>query len=880
MFKAIYRLFRINKQFDYSWWLIGFIVLSCAFSLNYTIANLGFNTDTTEMLSPDLPFHQNRIHFWKTFPQDVKSILVVIDAPSPEASRNVAKRLGNLLKLENKFFKTVYIPGEGKFFDEQALLFLNEDEITRFGDKLAMLQPLLGKLAQNNSLEGVFEILAKVLTDPQSSSSLDIKPLLSTIANAFSDAEKGKKQSVSWQKLFAGDDSKFISNRRFILVKANLDFSQILPAQKIFNKIKGYASSIEAHNPGVTIRMTGETALEHEELESVSKGSSISALLSLVLVCGTLLVGLRSVPLMFATFITLIAGLLLTAGFATLTVGHLNMISIAFAVLYIGLGVDYAIHLCLHYQFFRNQQLSHEVAITSAIKAVGPALGLCALTSAVGFYSFIPTSYIGVSELGIISGTSMFIGLVVTFALLPSLLKVMKVSGVKQNSVEHQEQTANSLFLFISSRYRFIRWSVLGLAILAAYIAPRLNFDFDPVHLRDEDSESVKTYNDLVKDVDISPLTLTVLEPNRQQMLATVSKIRLLGTVDKVVTLEDFIPQDQPNKLKLIEDMSLVLGPLPQSFPGVNDNYHQVAAFNRFIKTLDAAISKQKGTDLESELVALKNQFERFQLKSDKPSAELEILKIFEQNLLTGLPATISRLQNYLKAEPFDKQNLPADLHDRWLSRDGVYRIQVFPKEDITKLENLRAFVEGVQQLVPYATDLPVIYLEAGKEVVKAFQQALTTALLAIIVVLLWVLRSIRETVFVLIPLLLASLLTGATCVLIGLPLNFANIIAVPLLFGLGVDNGIHIMHSLRNGTFEFSGFSQNITSRGIVLSGLTTIFSFSSLAFSAHAGTASLGILLAIGIFFMLFCTLVVLPAFAVPFYLKQTREEISVPI
>lgn len=855
---------------NHAWWVVGIVVLVCAFSLSHTIARLGFNTDTTEMLSPELPFHQNRIHFWKTFPQDVKSILIVVDAPSPEAGKKVAGLLGNRLRAEQGVIESVYIPGEGRFFDEQALLYLDVNELEQLADTLSRTQPLLGKLAQNNSLGGLLEPVGTVLMDPLSEARFDLEPILGVIRNAFTDAEAGTLNSVSWQNLLTGNGATFNKSRRFIIVKAGLEYDQIFPAQRALQLIRDYSDAIESENSGVTIRMTGETALQHEELESVSKGSAISAILSLVLVCGTLFLGLRSVKLMFATFLTLIAGLVLTAGFATLAVGHLNMISIAFAVLYIGLGVDYAIHLCLHYQAFLNRGWAKQDALLSGIKSVGSALALCAITSAVGFYAYIPTSYSGVSELGIISGTSMFIGLGLTLTFLPAMLNLMNAPAIRQGSTTRRQHEPKKRWMPLSWQNRIIRWSALGLAVSAVFILPRVTFDFDPVHLRDANSESVKTYNDLVQDPDTSPLTLTLLESDRTRMKAVAEKIAKLDSVDKILTIDRFVPKDQDVKLDIIEQMSYVLGPLPQTFPGISNNNDQTRAFNQFKSAVDKAIAVRQGSDLEPELIALRDQldqFERLEIASDR---KLQVLKYFEQNLLTGLPSTVTLLQNGLKASAFGLDQLPPDLRERWRSPGGINRIQVFPKQDITQLENLRSFVEDVQMIAPDVTDLPVIYLEAGKEVVKAFQQALLSALLAIMAVLLVVLRSVRDTVFVLIPLLLAALLTCAASVLIGLPFNFANIIAVPLLFGLGVDNGIHIMHSMRNGSHNHTGSMRNVTSRGILFSALTTIFSFSSLAFSAHSGTASMGMLLAIGIFFMLTCTLIVLPAFVGHIYNK----------
>ena len=246
---------------------------------------------------------------------------------------------------------------------------------------------------------------------------------------------------------------------------------------------------------------------------------------------------------------------------------------------------------------------------------------------------------------------------------------------------------------------------------------------------------------------------------------------------------------------------------------------------------------------------------------ADTREANLDRL---QGSLLSSLPATIRTLEQGLQASEISLDTLPADLVERWRSANGVYRVQIFPKKDLNELENLREFIREAQRVDPDVTDLPVTYLESMNEVVKAFQEAFSIAMAAITILLLLILRNLKDTLLVLLPLLLASLFTAAATVIFDVPFNFANIIALPLLFGLGVDNGIHMahrMHYLQSRDDNLLGTSE---AQGVFYGSLTTIWSFSSLAFMAHRGTASMGILLAIGLLLSLVCALVVLPAFS----------------
>ncbi len=223
----------------------------------------------------------------------------------------------------------------------------------------------------------------------------------------------------------------------------------------------------------------------------------------------------------------------------------------------------------------------------------------------------------------------------------------------------------------------------------------------------------------------------------------------------------------------------------------------------------------------------------------------------------------MERLRTSLTAAPYQLKDLPDYISSHWLSPNGLYKILITPEHDQNKIENLKQFVSEVQEAAPSSSGLPVADQASGTAVVEAFIQAFASAVIAIFILLLIILRNIKSALLVIGPLLLAGLLTGATNVLLNNPFNFANIIALPLLMGMGVDSGIHIMQRLKSNLSSNKEILKSSTARGVFFSSLTTMCSFSSLAFTPHVGTASMGLLLAVGIFFTLVCTLIVLPAF-----------------
>ena len=860
-----------EKLLSYPKLLILLVCVACGFSLNYTINNLGFNTDTTGILSSELPFQLDRKRLLQLFPQDDQAILIVIDAEAPELTSRALSDLGDRLKAENEYVQSVYIPGEGAFFERQGLTFLELADLEALAANLAQAQPFIGRLYQDSSLNGFLSTISLALTHVDHELPIDLKPMLAKITAAIMAVNKGNDFQLSWQQLMFGGEPDLLTTQRFILVKPNMDFGELLPAEKSLRAIRTITEKTKALFPRVSIRITGEVALEHDELASVAQSTIIASLVSLILVCTALLIGLRSLTMMFATLLSLVVGLIFTATFAASTIGHLNLISVAFSVLYIGLGVDYAIHLCLRYRELLQQNYTKEQALSQSTRAIAPSLALCALTTSAAFYAFVPTAYAGVSELGIIAGTGMFIALIISLIVLPAILKILPV----QSKGPQIQGTLfpDCFYRFPMTNSKTIRLSAMLLSLIALGLLTQVKFDFNPVNLRDPDSESVSTFKELLKNKITSPLTLTVIAEDKENALAKAEKLETLDSVENAITVFDFIPDEQEEKLEIIDDIGIMLGLQAGAFPPLQQDTvdNNNIALESFLEAIDKSLEHRPDNALNLALEQLRHEVQQLLITLDSAPArqQEELLVRLQSSLLGFLPDTMNSLLKGGNANRVTVDDLPKDLFQRWVSQEGAYRVMAFPRKDLNDIDNLREFVAEVKAVEASATDLPVIYLESGKAVVKAFQQALIGALGAIIIILVIVLRSIKDVALVLLPLMMAAGFTGAATVLLKTPFNFAYIIAVPLIFGLGVDSGIHMIHRLRHAQNKGELLLRTSTARAIFFSGLTTLLSFVSLAFTSHLGIASMGQLLAIGIALIVFCTLVVLPAFV-----KEERQ------
>ncbi|MDO9423795.1 MAG: MMPL family transporter [Methylobacter sp.] len=852
------------------WTLLLLSLLLCGATLPYTIKNLEINTNTAEMLSPDLPFQQNQARLNQAFPQDADTIIFVVDAATPEETSQAAGKLAEQLGNAKDRFGSVYIPTDNAFFKQQALLYLDQNDLDKLAKKLTDAQPFIGHLAQNYHLEGLFGIIGQALNRHDDSLPMNLNPILIAIDDTLKNQLNGQAHYLSWQNILAenkpntddykdaGAQTKF--NRTIVIAKPKMHFDEMLPADIALSAAREISRTIMAENPSLSIRITGETALEHEELESVSKGAAFAGLLSLILVCVIQWIALRSIKLLIATSLVLVMGLIFTAGFAAISVGHLNVISIAFACLYIGLGVDYAIHICLHYREGRAKGLPNSEAILVSIRDVGSSLLLCALSTAIGFLAFIPTDYAGVSELGIISGGGIFIGLIISLTVLPAFFCILPVNNVKPI-----RSPLISAFI-IAFPFRFatgIKVVSLLLGIGACFVLTHLTFDNNPINLRDPNSESVSTIKELLKSKTESPFALTALANNLEAADKITAQLEQQSSVHEVITLASFVALDQDQKLDTIEDLNLMLGGQLENFDGTLDNTNQQAALIKFNEVLKKAII-EKSPDLPQQTLAqLHQRIEAFMKQTNATQTPTAGYIQLEKNILGLLPFTLERLRTSLTAMPFGLDDLPKYISSHWVSATGLYRVLITPEKDQNNPENLKEFATQVQAINDTISGLPIINQAGGDAVVKAFIKAFSGAFIAIVVLLLLMYRSVRKTLLVVMPLLLAALLTGATNVLLDNPFNFANIIALPLLLGIGIDSSILIMHR-HHSIGEDENLLQSSTTRGIIFSSVTTLCSFSSLAFTAHQGMASMGLLLAIGLTFTVTCSLIVLPAFS----------------
>ncbi len=791
------------------------------------------NANLADLIEQKAVWRDDFDRFQAAFPDHVKTAVVVVSGAGFKQVENAARQIEQEIRRRPARFRAVYAGGNHPFFRDHALLYLDLEQLEDVADRLAEAQPWLTAVAEDPSLRGILGLLSEGVANELPSGADDTVRLLGESATAVLN---GSDPTVHWANEFFTDEETWL---QLISVKTNLDLGETQANAEVVRELREIVSQADLPQ-GVRVGITGEVALAHEEIEAAVSGVQAAGVLAVVLLAAAMVLGVRSVKIIFATFMLLTMGILMTSAYAMLTVGEYNTLSIVFMVMFFGLGVDFAIHFSLRYQEALGT-LTVDRALDATVRSVGGALFVCTLTTAMGFLSFYPTDYKGLADLGVISAGGILVAGFLTFTLLPALFKVL---GPIRTRLAPIPSSARLVQALIAHR-RLVITVTAVLATLAAIGASQARFDYSVLALKDPDSDSVRTLRQLQEAGRTTDYALLLVSSDEGELAA----IETLPVVDSVISQADFVPTDQADKLLVLEDLQFILAsaiaPLRRLDPPSAKEL--LASVGELLQAIDAHGGDGRFDDFKRVL-------------SELAAGPPERLLAWQQGVVFDLVEELAWLRRALQVAVVTEALVPAEVRRRFVGADGVRLSIVLPQEDVAEVDVMTRFIKDVRAVAPTATGRPVIEWGVGGIVLSSFQQALALALLSISCILLLMFQSIREVVLIATPLLLAMVFTLGLGLLIDLPLNMANILVVPLIFGLGVDCGIHVVDRYR-GEGDVPHLMHSSTPRAVILSALTTVGAFSALALSPHAGTASIGLLLAIAVSLLLLFTVLLLP-------------------
>ncbi|KRR19456.1 hopanoid biosynthesis-associated RND transporter HpnN [Bradyrhizobium retamae] len=809
----------------------------------FDATRFSIDTNIEGLISQNLPWHQRQLELGKAFPQ--KAISAVVRAPTAENAEIAADELAQSLSKNRDQFSTIGQPDSGDFFERNELLFASPSEIGKSIAGLAEARPFLSQLAGDPSLRGIMKALS-FAADLVQAGKIRIDQLewpLSLANRTMSDVLSGKPASFSWQELLQGHSLPTRELRHFIEVAPKLDFNALQPGRAAEVAIHQAATDLNLKSKlGATVQLTGQVPMNDDQFSVISNSALRDTLTALLGVLVALWLALRSWKLIVAVLFSLMVGLAATAALGLAMVGSFNLISIAFFVLFVGLGVDFGIQFSVRYRSERHEERGLRRALRSAARKAGNPLAMAAAATAVGFFAFLPTSYQGLSELGLIAGCGMLIAFACSITLVPAMLAVLNPGG-EVAPVGFGRLAPLDDFL---QRHRIaVIVGTIGLVLAGTPLLLHSRFDFNPVDLQSSTSPSVVTYRQLQNEPQASASDAEILEPSEPQAVSTAKDLAALPEVSQTLTLDRFVPSEQHQKIAALRAASQELhGTLnPARHPPVPDDQETIAAIRSAADALAKAAAKGNGPSAEAALNVSR-------LLARLASAAPEFRSKAEAALVPPLTYDLNLLRKKLAPEAVTIKTLPPTLVRDWVLPDGRARVEVMPRGDPNNANVLRRFATAVLRAAPLATGAAISYYESGNTVITAFVEAGVLALLAIAILLFVALRRVTDVLLTLIPLLLAGIVTLELSVIFDLSLNFANIIALPLLLGVGVAFKIYYMMAWRAGK---TGLLQSTLTRAVVFSAMTNAAAFGSMWASNYPGMSSMGKLMALA----LLCTM-----------------------
>jgi hopanoid biosynthesis associated RND transporter like protein HpnN len=842
---------------DQAWLIVLAAVLLGAVAADYSLGHFVVSTDTQDLLSPKLAWRIREAALNRAFPPARSQIVVVVDGQTPELSEAAAGALADALRNQQALFHAVRQPDAGAFWAHNGLLYASTADVRKATAELIKAEPLLGPLAADPSLRGLTGTLSTVLQGVGSGQGAlrDLQAPMRQLADVLERQRTGQPAFFSWRTLITGGTADTRELRHLILIDPNLDFASLEPGRAPSEAIRAAARTLglDARH-GVRVRLTGTVPLQDEEFATLAERALLIAVLAVGAIVAMLWLAVRSARLIAAILFTTLLGLVVAAALGLAVFHRFNVISVAFIPMFVGLGIDFGIQFSVRYRAEREDVSELRSGIVAAGRGMGRSLTLAAIAIAVGFLAFAPTDYDGVSQLGVVAGLGMLIALLLNLTVLPALIRLTRSPGLPERG-PHARQSHFDDFVL---RHRL--WMIGGgvaLAAASATLLPGLHFDFNPMHLRSPASESVATLYELMRDPDRSPNTLEAIRPDLAAAAQLADRVRTLPEVGNARTLASFVPADQPEKLASIADaanlLELALNPLGVAPPPSDTEV--VSSLKQAARDLRQAASAATGASAAAAADARRLADQLGALADAGLGARAQATAL----LIPGLNRVLDQVRDSLQPQPVSLRTLPPDLTRDWMTPDGRARVSITPRGNADSNAVLSQFVSAVSRVIPDVTGTLLGIQEGGHVVVGAFIEAGVLSFAAITVLLLIALRRVRDVAITMAPIVLTGLLTLGSCVVIGQPLNFANIIALPLLFGIGVAFHIYFVMSWRSGGSHLLASS---LARAIFFSALTTATGFGSLWASSHPGTASMGKLLMISLVWTLVSALLFQPA------------------
>ncbi len=863
-------------------WFVWPQILLAVLCVFYTASELEFSTSRNDLVDSDLHYHRIFLEFRKEFDAQ-EDIVAVVESEAPEKNRQFVERLGARVEAETNLFTDVFFRGDLPMLGHKALLFLNEDQLAELRDTLREYRPLLERVATTTNLNSLFQLINREFRAASRSSQdgsdalLNAIPALQRIVEGAKEslARPGIPPSPGVNALFGGGPEAerriYLSfdNGRIFLVSLR-PVSREKTSEAI-HRLRELVNATKLEVPGVNADITGGGVLEVDEMAQSQRDTMVATAVALALVTLIFIYGYHETGRPLKAVLCLLIGLCYSMAYTTLTVGRLNILTITFAPMLVGMAIDFGVHLITRYEEELRQGTLRQLALRKALINTGQGILTGALTTAGAFFAMSFTDFAGVREMGIITGGGLIVCLVPMMTLLPVLL----LRG-RQNAIDRRPKVSRQSLrewvesLWIRRAGLVTLAGVLFTAVCAVGLT-RVEFDYDLRNLQSEGLPAVVYEKKLMASTPRSVLFGAVVASNAADAVRLESRLTNLTTVAEVDSIAPLLVEDQTRKLELIAAITNDLAPL--RFPEPPEQPPNLRVLDQTLTYLQAYLGQAAATlESEPDQTNLLHQVRslratigemRGRMNGGDFGRNARQLGAYEQALFDDLRSTLETLKNQDASHPLRIEDLPSTIRNRFIGRTGKFLVQVYPNIDVWIRTNQARFVSELRSVVPDVTGEPVQLFEYTALLRESYQTAAVYALIGMVLLVLVQFRSLSAVVLAHVPVVCAAVWLGGIMGMFDIPLNPANIMMLPLVVGIGVTYGVHIL--TRFAEERDPAILAKSTGKAVLVSGLTTVSGFGSLMLAKHQGIVSLGLVMSIGVLAAMLAGLIALPALLV---------------
>jgi hopanoid biosynthesis associated RND transporter like protein HpnN len=861
--------------------------LLAAISVFYALTTLTFATSTRALLPRDAPYIQRYVEYDREF-GELDDLAIVVEAPSLAEATLYAGRLVRELKEARVPLARVAYRIDPKQFEGRALLYLSLDRLTEIRERIFDYQEFMETFAARPTLDQLVEGVATQIANAflggfldlglseQSKGSLDLRFVRDFVAQISTRLDRPAPYQSPWGALFSvGGDSAgagyFLSDDQrllFILAEPESEAGSFTSNRRAIEGVRGAVARLKREFPDIQVGVTGKPALSNDEMTAAFEDSERGTYLAFGLTLGLLLLAFLRVGKPLIVVAVLAITLCWSIGAATLVVGHLSLFSVMFISIVIGIGIDYGVYLLFRYEeeLFLGRNLREAIEITAA--RAGPGVLLSAATAAATFYVLCLTDFRGVQELGFISGTAILLSWLGMITVFPAALVLVdrrhadRPRGTMPRAIA-LEMIHVPLVDRIASHPRTVIAVAAVLTAASALAFGWVGFDYNLLNLQAHGTESVEWEKKILATSGRSGFAALSTASTLDELRRKQEAFRRLPTVSEVDSALLLIPDQQPEKQKVIADFAPIVAPVRVSRPLRIDVDRLITALDTLKRRFDVASSEAPEGDAKRDLTRVAQDIGRLviKLRQSDPETSAAALTLLQRQVYRDFVTSFQRLQGNLNPRTVGLTDVPPEIKRKFISDGGRFLLQIHPAVNIWDRDGASRFVADLRRVDPEVTGTPIITYEAIRLMERAYKQGTLYAIILVSGLTYLMLRRVRETLLALLPLTLGLTWTIGLMYVFDLKLNLGNVFGLPLIIGAAAEYGVVIVARFVEGREHGGALVARSTLMGVLVSGLTTITGFGTLMMADHRGIYGLGLLLTLGSVTSLIAALVVLP-------------------